>query len=76
MQVKISGTMEKTIREAVRSGKFRSPEEYIAHALRDFHIQQINKALAVGMQQLERGEGVELDLNALIAELDAEQEAK
>ena len=52
------------------SGEFKSPEEYIQEAIKIYRIQKLNEALAVGMEQLECGEGAELDLDKLFAELD------
>lgn len=60
MQVKISGTMERTIRYAVRSGKFDSPEAYLKAALRHFHIQRLNAELEKGYQEIESSSVIEI----------------
>lgn len=73
MQVKISGTMERAIRDAVRSGEFDSPEAYLRAALRHFHIQRLNAELEKGYQDIESGNVIEItDIGSFFERLNRE----
>ncbi len=74
MEVQLSPDLEKAVDTALAGG-FDSAEQYIAEAITNYYqlkINRLNAALAVGFEQLERGEGVEFSMEEIITELDSE----
>lgn len=55
MQIEISGTLEQAISDAVVSGEFRSPEDYLKAAIRYFRLQRVNEELEKGYEDIENG---------------------
>jgi antitoxin ParD1/3/4 len=72
---------EELIREAVKSGRFLSESEVVAAALSEFQVhEEIRRAkfaelkakIQVGIEQLDRGETVEFNLQEFLAARNAE----
>ena len=72
---------EKVIRDALESGRFLSDSEVVAEALNEFQIrEEIRRAkfaelrakIQVGIDQLDRGETAEFDLEKFLAARNAE----
>jgi len=67
MNVSLTDELERRVDERVRSGLYTSASELIREALRLFfqfedtrrqQVEELNRRLAVGIAQLDRGEGV------------------
>ena len=56
MQIEISGALEEEINNAILSGEFKSPEEYLRTAIRNFRIQRLNEELEKGYRDIENGD--------------------
>jgi antitoxin ParD1/3/4 len=76
---------EKLIQEALKSGRFISESEVVAAALSEFQVhEEIRRArfaevkakIQVGLDQLDRGETVEFNLEKFLAARHAEQETR
>lgn len=72
---------EKLIQETLKSGRFLSESEVVAAALSEFQVhEEIRRAkfselkakIQVGIEQLDRGETVEFDLQEFLAARNAE----
>jgi len=68
MNVSLSAELESFVNDRVKSGSYHSPSELIADALRLFkereamrtsRIEELRKEIAVGIEQLDRGEYVD-----------------
>ena len=79
MNVTLSPEHEKLVREKLQSGEFDSADALVGHALQFLvareeadqrHRQEIREKIDRGIEQLERGEGV--DGEQVFAELEAE----
>jgi antitoxin ParD1/3/4 len=65
MSVMLSPATEKLIRELVENGRYPSADEAVQEGLRlidvrERHLARLRADVDVGLEQLERGEGVEL----------------
>lgn len=74
MSITLKPDMEKLVQEKVRSGAYRSPEEVIQAGLsllehRDRKLAALRADLQVGIDQLDRDEGV--DAETVFAELES-----
>jgi len=72
---------EKVIRDALDSGRYLSDSEVIAEALSEFRVREeirrtklaeMKAKIQVGIDQLDRGETVEFDLQEFLAARNAE----
>lgn len=70
MNVSLTEELERRVEERVRSGLYTSASELIREALRLFfqfddarrqQVEELNRRIAVGLAQLDRGEGVPAD---------------
>ncbi len=74
MSITLKADLEKRLQEKVRSGAYRSPEEVILAGLsllenRDQKLAALRADLQVGLDQLDRGEGIDADV--VLAELES-----
>ena len=63
MEITLTPDLEEAVNAAVAAG-FESPEQYISEAIKNYYrikLDRLNAALAVGFDQLERGEVVEVE---------------
>jgi antitoxin ParD1/3/4 len=67
MEVALPPDLEEMVREKVAVGDYGSPVEVITAALRlrEARLADLRREIAVGIEQLERGEYVEYDENTL-----------
>jgi antitoxin ParD1/3/4 len=70
MNVSLTEELERRVEERVRSGLYTSASELIREALRLFfqfdearrqQVEELNRRIAAGLAQLDRGEGVSAD---------------
>lgn len=71
MNVSLTSELEKLVNDRVRSGMYSSASEVVREALRLLHAQEelrqqkledLRREIQVGLDQLNRGEGVPLDV--------------
>ena len=78
MTVELSPELEKVVQERVTSGLYANAEEFVREAIliaaewEQRKRMKLNEAVAIGIEQADRGEFVDLDLDQINAELDAE----
>ncbi|MFQ5631777.1 MAG: type II toxin-antitoxin system ParD family antitoxin [bacterium] len=76
MQIAITPETEKAIDAAVAAGGYKSKEDYANEALKYYFqlkIGRLDAALAVGFEQLENGEIIEVDdIDAFFSHLNQE----
>lgn len=70
MQLELSKALEQTINSAMLSGKFKSPEECIAEGIKALKLQWLNEELQIGIDELDRGDGVPYDQGSIDKEVD------
>ena len=75
MEFQLTPKLEKAVDAALAAG-YPSPEAYIAEAIEHYYqlkLSRLEAALAVGYEQLERGEGIEVeDLDSFFEEISDE----
>ena len=78
MNVSLTPELEKLVTERVRSGMYSSASEVIREALRLLNqqegvrqrkLEELRKEIQIGIDQLERGEGVPLDIGKIKSRL-------
>ncbi len=74
VSITLKPDLEKRVQEKVRSGAYRSPEEVIMAGLsllehRDQKLAALRADLQIGIDQLDRGEGIDADV--VFAELES-----
>ena len=78
MNVSLTPELEKLVNERVRSGMYSSASEVVREALRLLHDQEelrrrkledLRKEIQIGLDQLDRGEGIPLDIAKLKSRL-------
>jgi len=75
MNVSLTPQLEKLVRKKVASGRYNSASEVVRealrlleeHRLREMRLEELRKEIAVGLEQLERGEHTEHDEQSLRA---------
>jgi len=76
MNVSLTPQLEKLVRKKVASGRYNSASEVVREALRlleeqdrlrEMRLEELRKEIAVGLEQLERGEHTEHDEQSLRA---------
>ena len=78
MTVELSPELEKVVKEQVVSGLYANANDFIREAIliaaewEQRKRMKLNEAVAIGIEQADRGEFVDLDLDQINAELDAE----
>jgi len=79
MEIQLSPELEQIVKDKVASGMYPNANEFVREAIlrtveRD-HLkrQRLNEAIAIGIEQADRGELFDLDLDQINAELDAEE---
>lgn len=82
MNVHLSEELEQLVQSRVKSGRYGSASEVVRDALRllvdrdeliELRKQELRKKIAVGLESIERGEGI--DGGAFFAELEKEEAA-
>ena len=77
MTITLTPAQEELVRHKIESGQFNSPDEVVNEALRLFDAQyhedplpleELRRAIAIAVEQEERGEVGPLDIAAIIAE--------
>jgi antitoxin ParD1/3/4 len=77
MNVSLTEELEELVQEKVRSGLYSSASEVIRQALRllkeqdqvrQMRLEELRKEVAIGIEQIERGQVVPFDAEAIIAE--------
>ena len=78
MNVSLTPELEKLVTERVRSGMYSSASEVIREALRLLNqqegvrqrkLEELRKEIQIGIDQIERGEGVPLDIGKIKSRL-------
>ena len=78
MNVSLTPALEKLVNDRVRSGMYSSASEVVREALRLLNDQEklrrqkledLRKEIQIGIDQIERGEGVPLDIGKIKARL-------
>ena len=78
MNVSLTPELEKLVNERVRSGMYSSASEVIREALRLLNqqegvrqrkLEELRKEIQIGIDQIERGEGVPLDIGKIKSRL-------
>ena len=78
MNVSLTPELEKLVNERVRSGMYSSASEVIREALRLLNqqegvrqrkLEELRKEIQIGIDQIERGEGVPLDIGKIKSQL-------
>jgi len=79
MEIQLSPELEQIVMDKVASGRYPNAYEFVREAIlraveRD-HLkrQRLNEAIAIGIEQADRGELFDLDLDQINAELDEEE---
>jgi len=79
MEIQLSPELEQIVKDKVASGMYPNANEFVREAIlraveRD-HLkrQRLNEAIAIGIEQADRGELFDLDLDQINAELDEEE---
>jgi antitoxin ParD1/3/4 len=79
MEIQLSPELEQIVKDKVASGLYPSAYEFVREAIlraveRDqLKRQRLNEAIAIGIEQADRGELFDLDLDQINAELDEEE---
>ena len=85
MNVSLTEELEELVQEKVRSGMYSSASEVIRQALRllkeqdqlrQIRLDELRKEIAIGIEQADRGELEELDVEAFLKEARAAREAR
>ena len=80
MEIVLTREAEELIRQQVASGAYASPSEVIASSLRLFkqkadservRLEELRREIQIGLDEAKRGEGAPLDMDAIIAEVEA-----
>ena len=83
--ITFSDEHEAVIQQALKSGRYLSESEVIAEALREFQVHEairrakiaeLKAKIQVGIDQLDRGETVQFDLEEFLAARNAERGAR
>jgi len=84
MNVSLTDELEAMIQEKVKSGLYNSASEVVREALRllkdrdrlrEMRLDELRAEIAIGIEQADRGEIVEMDVEALKAEARAQVKA-
>ncbi len=79
MEIQLSPELEQIVKDKVASGMYPNAYEFVREAIlraveRDqLKRQRLNEAIAIGIEQADRGELFDLDLDQINAELDEEE---
>jgi antitoxin ParD1/3/4 len=79
MEIQLSPELEQIVMDKVASGMYPNANEFVREAIlraveRDqLKRQRLNEAIAIGIEQADRGELFDLDLDQINAELDEEE---
>ncbi|MGH7598442.1 MAG: ribbon-helix-helix domain-containing protein [bacterium] len=79
MEIQLSPELEQIVKDKVASGMYPDAYEFVREAIlrtveRDYlKRKRLNEAIAIGIEQAKRGELVDLDMDQINAELDAEE---
>jgi len=79
MEIQLSPELEQIVKDKVASGMYPNANEFVREAIlraveRDqLKRQRLNEAIAIGIEQADRGELFDLDLDQINAELDEEE---
>lgn len=79
MEIQLSPELEQIVKDKVASGMYPDADEFVREAIlrtveRDYlKRKRLNEAIAIGIEQAKRGELVDLDMDQINAELDAEE---
>lgn len=79
MEIQLSPELEQIVKDKVASGMYPDANEFVREAIlraveRDYlKWKRLNEAIAIGIEQAKRGELVDLDMDQINAELDAEE---
>jgi len=79
MEIQLSPELEQIVKDKVASGMYPNANEFVREAIlraveRDYlKRQRLNEAIAIGIEQADRGELFDLDLDQINAELDEEE---
>jgi len=77
MNISLLPDLEEMVNRKVQSGEYDSPSEVVVHALylleacerfREVQLQALRREVAIGIEQSERGEVAELDIEEIIGE--------
>ena len=76
MTIKLAPDLQAFVDEQVRAGKYISPEAAVADAVQRLKVREeriacLRRELQPALDELDRGEGVEWDLDAMKAQLRA-----
>ncbi|MCI0697321.1 type II toxin-antitoxin system ParD family antitoxin [candidate division KSB1 bacterium] len=79
MEIQLSPEVEQIVKDKVASGMYPDANEFVREAILrtvewDYlKRKRLNEAIAIGIEQAKRGELVDLDMDQINAELDAEE---
>ncbi len=79
MEIQLSPELEQIVKDKVASGMYPDAYEFVREVIlrtveRDYlKRKRLNEAIAIGIEQAKRGELVDLDMDQINAELDAEE---
>ena len=85
MNVNLTPELEALVNKKVQSGMYNSASEVVRHALRllseqdelrRFRLDELRREIDIGIQQANRGEVAEFDLDAFKAEVRAKRSIK
>ena len=77
MNISLLPDLEELVKRKVESGEYDSPSDVVVHALylleacdrfRDAQLEALRREIAIGIEQCERGEVAELDIEEIIGE--------
>ena len=81
MEIILSPELESLINQKVASGAYGSPSEVVANSLRllkerealqRIHLEELRREVLIGYEEAQRGEGVPLDIEAIIADVETQ----
>ena len=82
MQISLPPELEKFVEEEVRAGEYATPDDVVEDALQLLrHLpawteEELRREIAVGIKQLDRGEGTPWDVEKLLAKVHREHAAR
>ncbi|HEX9655176.1 MAG TPA: hypothetical protein VGA99_15825 [bacterium] len=78
MQIKLSEKAAEVVKQHVASGNYTDPDAFISDMVLKYEtyyqkkLEALNREIATGLEQADRGECVELDFDQLMQEVDEE----
>jgi Arc/MetJ-type ribon-helix-helix transcriptional regulator len=78
MQIQLSGKAAEIVKEQVESGVYTDASEFISDIILKFEayykkkLEAINREIAIGLEQANKGECVEIDFDEIMQEVDNE----